>query len=193
MDDPQASPPFRTYEEVWAEAFTGAFEAMSVQGDAAAAARRCIQDLGVRQPLEEDTTATLKHLATDWPLAVLSNADDNFLLPVIAHNGWSFNTVVSSESARVYKPDPRIFAAFCEEASVLPEQVLYVGDSPYDDIHGAKLAGMHAVLIRSANPTPGRTPPPDGQELLKADFEIGSLREMEPLLTEHVTPAQSRR
>ena len=60
--------------------------------------------------------------------------------------------------------------------------MLYVGDSPYDDVHGAKLAGMQAVLLRRDQRTPGRTPPPEATELLAADHEIDSLAALLPLL-----------
>ena len=113
---------------------------------------------------------------------MLSNADDRYLDATILHNGWAFGTVVSSESALAYKPDPRIFATFCARAGVAPERVLYVGDSPYDDVHGAKLAGMQAVLLRRDQQTPGRTPPPEATALLAADHEIDSLTALLPIV-----------
>ena len=63
-----------------------------------------------------------------------------------------------------------------------PEAVLYVGDSPYDDAHGAKLAGMRTVLVQRDQNTPGRTPPPDGGELLAPDYVVGALTEIPGLL-----------
>jgi 2-haloalkanoic acid dehalogenase type II len=164
------------------------FEALGLDGDAADATNRCVRDLGIRSafPHVQDT---LEHLAQRWPMAILSNADDAYLQPVIAfngwtsqHRGWSFHPVVSSESARAYKPDPRIFASFCRAASVAPEQVLYVGDSRYDDVHGAKLAGMQAILLQRPQATPGRTPPPPGQELLGPDGVIDSFQQLEETL-----------
>ena len=181
MRDPDTSPPFQTYESAWGHAFDETFAALNLNGDATAAARRCVGHLATRAALP-DVPDVLRRLATRWPLAVLSNADDDSLRPVITRHGWSFDPIVSSESARSYKPDPRIFAAFCREASVTPERVLYVGDSIYDDMHGAKLAGMQAAWVRRDDATPGRTPPPEGQELLSPDLEVGSLRELEHAL-----------
>ena len=186
--DPETSPSFRTYYEAWRDTFEETFAALHLPGDASSAARYCLRKLSVRHAYPE-AQEVLELLARQWPLAVLSNADDDFLYPVLDHNGWSspparwsFHPVVSSESARAYKPDPRIFATFCAEASVAPEQVLYVGDSRYDDVHGAKLAGMRAVWLRRGGETPGRTPPPEGQDLLAPDFEISSLEELEWVL-----------
>ena len=181
MADPAASPPFRSYWEAWRDTFVESFAALGIKGDAALAATRCVDALCER-PGFPDVTPALEALAATSELAVLSNADDRYLDGTIRHNGWRFATVVSSESARAYKPDPRIFATFCREAGVAPERVLYVGDSPYDDVHGAKLAGMQAVLLRRDQQTPGRTPPPEATVLLAADHEIDSLTALLPLV-----------
>ena len=181
MADPAASPPFRSYWEAWRDTFVDSFAALGIEGDASLAATRCVDALGER-PAFPDAAPVLEALAAQRELAVLSNADDRYLDATIRHNGWRFGTVVSSESARAYKPDPRIFATFCAQAGVAPERVLYVGDSPYDDVHGAKLAGMQAVLLRRDQQTPGRTPPPEATTLLAADHEIDSLTALLPLV-----------
>ena len=192
MADPGASPPFRTYWEAWRDTFVDSFAALGITGDAGAAATRCVDALGEREPFP-DAAPTLEALDGHHALAVLSNADDRYLEATIRHNGWRFGTVVSSESARAYKPDPRIFATFCSRAGVAPEQVLYVGDSPYDDVHGAKLAGMQTVLVLRDQRTPGRTPPPETTELLPADHEIDSLAQLVPLVLEAVQVGAARR
>ena len=181
MADPEASPPFMTYWEAWRDAFVTSLDVLGLVGDADAAATRCVDDLGRRYafPDVDDALAGLKGRV---PLAVMSNADDRFLLPVLALNGWTFDAVVSSEQARAYKPDPRAFRALCEATDTAPERVLYVGDSPYDDAHGAKLVGMQTVLVRRDQRTPGRTPPPDAVRLLEPDHEIDALTELVPLL-----------
>ncbi len=181
MRDLEASPPFRTYFQAWREAFVKAFAALELAGDADAAALRCVDELARRDAFS-DAGPVLKALSGRYRLAVMSNADDRFLLGGIRHNGWQFDVVVSSEQARAYKPDPRAFAALFTPARVDPADMLYVGDSAYDDVHGAKLAGMRAVLVRRDQLTPGRTPPPDAAELLEPDYVMDSLDGLLPLL-----------
>ena len=181
MADPGASPPFRSYWEAWRDAFTEAFAEMDIEGDAESAASRCVDALASRDAFPEAQEA-LDEIGATRPLAALSNADDRFLNGTIAHNGWSFPLVVSSEGAKCYKPDPRIFARFLQAAGVKPGAALYVGDSPYDDAHGAKLAGMRAALVSRAQTTPGRTPPPDGAALLPPDCVVRALTEIPALL-----------
>ena len=181
MEDPPQSPPFRTYWAAWRDAFVEAFAELKLDADADAAATVCVDDHRWREQFA-DASPGLAGLA-DYRLAILSNADDRFLLGCIAHNGWAFDTVLSSEQAMAYKPDPRIFATFCEITGVEPAHVLYVGDSPYDDAHGAKLAGMQTALVRrdgEGPPTgvvhpPGQTPPPEEVVLLEPDFQVDSI------------------
>lgn len=184
MRSPEASPPFRTYESAWTEAFRGTFATLHVDGNAEEAARSCVGDLGRRDEVE-GATGVLERLAHRWPLAVLSNADNDFLMPVISRHRWTFEAVVSSESARAYKPDPRIFQFLCRQVDVPAAHVLYVGDSPYDDVHGAKLVGMQTVRVRADDQSPGRTPTPEAVRLHTADIEIDSLLELEIVLDAH--------
>ncbi len=188
MEHPQTSPPFRTYQDAWRDAFTQTFRALGLNGDAEDAARRCTRDQTLR-PAYPDALEAVPRLQRRWPVGLLSNADHSYLTELVERHGWSFEPMVSSESARAYKPDPRIFEAFCRQASAAPEQVLYVGDSHYDDVHGAKLCGLRTAWVRRGGETPGTTPPPDGQELLRADFEIASLHELEGILQREAGPA----
>ena len=181
MADPDASPPFKTYWEAWRDAFIMTFEVMGLTGDAEQAASDSVTALSSKNAFPE-TNDALEALRRMRTLAVLSNADDRFLHGTIAHNGWEcFAHVMSSEDARAYKPDPRIFARFVNEMGVAPETVLYVGDAPYDDAHGAKLAGMRTVLIQRTQDTPGRTPPPENGALLPPDHIVSDLSEIPAL------------
>jgi 2-haloalkanoic acid dehalogenase type II len=181
MKTPNLSPPFRSYWQAWHDAFAQTFKSLEVPGDAAAATEQCFGPLSKRTPFP-DVAESLKSLSPRWSIGVLSNADDRYLHGVIDRNKWDFETIVSSEEARAYKPDPRIFEFFCKKARVNTNEVLYVGDSSYDDVHGAGSVGMKTVLLRRDQKTPGRTPPPDTVNLAAPHFEISSLTELYPLL-----------
>ena len=58
-----------------------------------------------------------------------------------------FDTVVSSASVGLHKPDPRIFELACARLGVAPEEAAHVGDHHYADIVGATAVGMMPVLI----------------------------------------------
>jgi putative hydrolase of the HAD superfamily len=55
----------------------------------------------------------------------------------------------TSELART-KPHPEAFAAVLGGLGAEPAATVFVGDRPYDDVFGAKAAGMRAVLRRNA-------------------------------------------
>lgn len=54
--------------------------------------------------------------------------------------------VYSSEIA-VTKPHPEAFLAAARAVGVPPEQVAFVGDRPFEDVHGAQRAGMRAIFV----------------------------------------------
>jgi putative hydrolase of the HAD superfamily len=68
--------------------------------------------------------------------------------------------VYSSELAWT-KPHPAAFQAAMDAVGVTdPRACVFVGDRPFDDVHGAKSAGMRAVLIPNSDVPafPGSTP-----------------------------------
>ncbi|HEY7267104.1 MAG TPA: HAD-IA family hydrolase [Solirubrobacterales bacterium] len=54
---------------------------------------------------------------------------------------------VSSAVAGARKPDPAIFAPALELAGVGPERALHVGDTPEEDVEGARAAGIRPLLL----------------------------------------------
>ena len=55
--------------------------------------------------------------------------------------------VIDSSVVGVAKPDPRIFELGLRAAGTTPEQTIYVGDSYFVDVVGARGAGLRAVLF----------------------------------------------
>jgi 2-haloalkanoic acid dehalogenase type II len=138
--------PFQTYYDAWAGGFRLAFETLEVPGDADAATKRFFADLSRRQPFPE-TGQALEEIQHDYRIAVLSNADDGFLLPNLELLDVEFETVLSSEMARSYKPQPELFRTMLDRLSLEPGETVYVGDRHYEDVHGASSVGMNAVWI----------------------------------------------
>jgi putative hydrolase of the HAD superfamily len=81
-------------------------------------------------------------------LACVSNWD--YALPeVLARCGLdgAFDAVVTSAGVGARKPDPRIFAAALAAVDCAPANALHVGDTPGEDIEGARAAGIPALLL----------------------------------------------
>jgi len=109
--------------------------------------------------LRDDCVETLDALrAAGVRIAVVSNIDDDYLLPMLARTGLTerLHHWTSSEEARSCKPDAGIYRYACAKVGCAPERVLFVGDSPEQDIAGARALGMTTALIREEGaPPPG--------------------------------------
>ena len=168
--------PFQTYFDAWAGGFRRAFESLGLKGDASAATTRFFADLSKRQPFPE-TPEALHELQSRYRTAVLSNADDGFLLPNLELLGFEFETVLSSEMARSYKPQPELFQEMLRRLSLAPEETLYVGDRHYEDVFGATSVGMNAIWVdRGDRGLRDDLPPPKHKvsSLLELPALIGS-------------------
>ncbi len=52
------------------------------------------------------------------------------------------------------KPDPAIFLAAASHLQLPAEEILFVGDNPYNDIWGAHCVGMRTVWLQRTHPWP---------------------------------------
>ena len=140
--------PFRSYADVWTDCFRRAFHETGVpSGDLTAAIEALVADLVAREVFPE-TRAALGALRERVSLvAVASNADGRFLQGTLARNRLEFPVVVFSEAERVYKPHPLFFERVLERIGAQPDEVIYAGDSPLEDVQGSVGAGMTAVWV----------------------------------------------
>jgi putative hydrolase of the HAD superfamily len=73
------------------------------------------------------------------------------------------------------KPHPEAFGAAMAAIGVAdPSRCVFVGDRPYDDVHGAQRVGMRAVLIPHSDVPPFDSAVPDAV--------ISHLSELRPLI-----------
>jgi putative hydrolase of the HAD superfamily len=81
-------------------------------------------------------------------LVCVSNWDVS-LPDVLARCGLAtlFDGVVTSAGAGARKPEPAIFEPALRLARCAASQALYVGDTPSEDLAGARAAGIRALLI----------------------------------------------
>jgi putative hydrolase of the HAD superfamily len=130
--------------------------------------------------LRDNCVTTLRALRdAGRRVSVVSNIDDDYLEPMIQSTGLAdvLHEWTSSERARSCKPHAEIYRHACERAGVAPENVLFVGDSPEQDIAGARAFGMTTALIRDTAPPPGTGVGEAGEP----HHEIQKLAEVLPL------------
>ena len=117
----------------------------------------------------------LEALRSRYRIALLSNADDDFLNACLLRNKMQFDVIVTSESAGAIKPNRAIFDKLAETMQLPPGQILYVGDNPIPDVLGPLRAGMLAAWVnRGGYRKPRGTP--------EAHARVKTLAELLPLL-----------
>jgi putative hydrolase of the HAD superfamily len=116
-------------------------------------------------PEARDVLSTLR--GAGMTLFVVSNWDST-LLGLLERLELSpfFDGVIVSAVFGASKPSRAIFDEAVRRAGVAHENALHVGDSLVDDYHGARAAGLHALLLDRA----GRAP--EGSEAIRSLSEL---------------------
>ncbi len=132
------------------------------------ALRRFFIDYGDGCAMEADAIPTLTALREQGCLVgVISNGGSlvqNHKMDATGLRPLLDITVVSGDEG-VHKPDPVLFRRVAGRLGVAPEDCVYVGDHPINDMQGAASAGMRTVYIdypRPADHPCYSTPTPDG-------------------------------
>ena len=111
-------------------------------------------------PLDPEAKSVLGELQGRYKLALISNFDHpphvHRLLDELALRPF-FDAVVVSGDVGIKKPDPAIFVPALEQTGLVADEAIFVGDSPEDDVAGARAAGLQPVLIRRALDADRRT------------------------------------
>ncbi len=161
---------FKTQRTLAATSLSIAMQEFSLQADPAMA----LAPLYAYWQHPPDFAESHQFLATcPLPICIVSNIDNTDILSAVHHHGWQLPSLVTSESARAYKPRAEIFVEALALLKLNPHSVLHVGDSLSADIQGAQALGMDTVwLNRTDRSLPaGQTEPtfilPNLLELLK--------------------------
>jgi HAD superfamily hydrolase (TIGR01549 family) len=97
--------------------------------------------------LYEDALPVLEELRTHGlKLGLVSNTGRD-LVEFVAHHGLEVDAVLGSRSFGRTKPHPTIFQAVLEQLGVAPAAAAMVGDSPEDDVEGARAAGIETAFL----------------------------------------------
>jgi len=118
----------------------------------------------------------LQKYQTRLKIGLLSNADnDDPLIELLLKKGFIFDTIITSESVKTYKPKPIIFQKILDELGCEKHQVVMVGDSPLSDVYGAKNFGIKVVWLNRTQDTLHNNCP-------EPDFQVSDLRQLFDIL-----------
>ena len=101
--------------------------------------------------LYDDALPTLAALRdAGLRLGLISNTSRD-LDAFIRHHAIDVDAWLTSGAHGKVKPSPAIFAAALDLIGIAAAEAVMVGDSPEDDIRGARAIGMRAILLDRAN------------------------------------------
>jgi len=96
-----------------------------------------------------------------YKLGLLSDFPPETKLEYLKISGF-WDAVLCSEHCGALKPHPLSFTQIASAMSLLPEKILYVGNSHPYDVIGANRAGMKTALIKGVfSPVSRKSPQPD--------------------------------
>lgn len=96
----------------------------------------------------------LSHIRNNYKTGLITNGKTMIQYGKIDELGIrdDFDFIIVSEEVGVKKPDPRIFEMALKKLGLNPEECIYVGDHPINDIQGASKVGMETIWIKVNQP-----------------------------------------
>jgi HAD superfamily hydrolase (TIGR01662 family) len=159
IDDLEQHPELDHDEEVWVRFTEDIVRGMGGDGpEVAVVAREIVGRWEHARHFElyDDVVPVLTELKKQGlKLGLVSNTSRD-LDAFVRHFGIEVDAWVSSGSHGKVKPSPLIFAAALELLEVDAADAVMVGDSPEDDVEGARACGMRAILLDRADRFPGQ-------------------------------------
>jgi len=152
--------PFRSIRSHLTTSLATAGERLGIRGDAARGAEVQIKLLR-EAPLLPGAREALERLRSRFRVALVTNADEEIIRPLLALHGLDFAHGQTSEASRAYKPSPRLYSDALAALGLAAGEALAVGDSWEEDVAGAAAAGLAAVWLNpEGRPSPEGGPPP---------------------------------
>ena len=173
---------FQTQREIETASLSSAMSEFALVGDSTKASEE-LYDYWKNPAAFPESDAFLS--SCPLPVCIVSNIDTADILSAAQNNGWTFQHLITSESARAYKPRPEMFQAALSLMRVDPASVLHVGDSLSSDIRGAAALGIDTVWINRK----GRKRP---ENSIAPTFEFRDLLKLLALLKQG-TDSQGKR
>jgi HAD superfamily hydrolase (TIGR01549 family) len=125
-----------------------------------------------------ERSEAVRRLARHFRLGLVSNFDDAQCgREVLLDTGVAelFEAVIISAEAGLRKPNPLIYERILNMMKLEPVSVMFVGDTPREDVYAPRMAGMRVTWVNGRGiQLPEHIPQPD--------FTVGSIAELPALL-----------
>jgi putative hydrolase of the HAD superfamily len=104
--------------------------------------------------LMEHTREILQHIRKKYKTGLITNGNTSIQYGKIdiLEIRSDFDLIIVSEEAGIKKPDPKIFELALTKLELSPEQCIFIGDHPVNDIEGAAKIGMKTIWMKVNQP-----------------------------------------
>lgn len=93
-----------------------------------------------------DAVIGLTRLRKQFVLATLSNGNVALLVNMAKYSNLPWDCILSSELARAYKPDPKVYQMAVDLLGLQPNQVMMVA-AHQEDLHAAQALGLQTAFV----------------------------------------------
>ena len=140
----------------------------------------CLADTLPSWPIFDDTIPSLRAMKSRYKLAIISNVDDDLFAETAKVLEVPFDTVVTAQQVRSYKPDLINFHTALERMGIDKSRWLHIGESLYHDIGPANQIGISSIWVNRGHDREGAgaTRPTDA----KPDLEVPDLETLVRLM-----------
>ena len=96
-----------------------------------------------------DAEALLRELRADYRVGLLTNGPVRAQRSKIEYLDWEplFDTTLVTGELDAGKPDAAAFDALLDALGTTPQETVFIGDTPDEDISGADAVGIHTVQV----------------------------------------------
>ena len=94
-----------------------------------------------------DTVRGLKRLKSKFVIATLSNGNTSLLVNMAKHGGLPWDCVFSSDTFKLFKPDPGMYLGAADALSLKPEEVMMVA-AHKADLRAAAKCGLKTAFVK---------------------------------------------
>jgi 2-haloacid dehalogenase len=94
-----------------------------------------------------DTVRGLKRLKSKFVIATLSNGNTSLLVNMARHGGLPWDCVFSSDTFKLFKPDPGMYLGAADALSLEPGQVMMVA-AHKADLRAAAKCGLKTAFVK---------------------------------------------
>lgn len=150
VEDLDHHPELEHDEEIWVRFTEDIIRGMGGEGERVREVAEAITDGWLHSSnfeLYEDALPSIATLRSHGLLIGLVSNTSRDLDAFVRHFAIDADAWISSGTHGKVKPSPSIFRAVLELLDVQPVEAVMVGDSPADDIQGARALGMRAFLL----------------------------------------------